>query len=1213
MQCGSGNRYVPGGKSVWELSVQQRNANSKARCDYRKRIENTPEADRQSLAYVAVVCAPWRGARDFQDEKSSLDEFQTVRALNASDLEAWLECAPATTVWLRDRLGKPRSVELLASWWDRWAARTAPPLNDKIVLAGRAREAERLRDRCTQPLGGVCSVGGDMTAAELTAFTAAALGTDSEGIGATVLYTEDRGVLHQLINPGHVARTPAVAYPGRRLIVMVPSLDCAADVPIDGPHLVIAGSPGSPNANVRVGPVDSEEVAERLQADGIGLYDADRLGAVARMSLPALCRQLARQPDLMESDWCTDTLVRRMILLGGWHRDHDGDKQILEQVTGRSYEELTGRLYDIVGDPPLVLTGPRWHAASPSDAWDQISHRVTHEELDAFRDAALQVLVSPDPYQSMDGAQELLARSQGVRARHSETIRRGVASTLALLGTYPPQALGDLSPRRSEATRVVMPVMRQANEDGTASTWVTLSKFLPLLAEAAPAALLAALRKCIAQQHPFAQRLLEGAASEMGWSFAPSELIDVRSALEILAWSPDYFAAAVSALAQLVPPASTGTSAAVHGLQSILCPWLPQTFAGPDARLQALDRLREDRPQVSWIVMVDMLDTDRARAEHHGPRYRDWKPSRPQVSWEDLDNMRAGVAGRLIEDARGDPERLATLVRSMSDLPRRSLAELCDSLGAIARSDAPETAKVMLWATLRAVHAHHSAYPHMDWSLNESDLAQFAQLLEVMRPTAPADRYGWLFSGSLVHIPEAHVEDRETHEQALQERHTQAVADILDSHGFAGVLELVSAVGQPLDVGRALARTGTDQIDEVIESLSGPESPADSVVSAAFGYLREKVTDWDSFQALIAGRDLSARTAADLLRAVPPVQRGWRRAAELGNDIEGAYWERGDPYSLGFPDDLSELLEVSEGLRSAGRFDYAASTLHMGLRYTSCPPQVAEEILVCLQERTRAIPRHEDGGSALQGYRLGRLMQALDENRSHLGREVVAVVELDHYRELRHTHDFEAPNLYRLVSTSPAFFVSLVQAIYAPEAEQAQAIPDRPIEARRIPPGTAWDILHDWPLGAFCPGTDGTLDAETLDAWVQDARAGLAEADLVELGDLRIGEALVAAPPGPDDEAPSEAVRDLIERLNNDEIDGGYHTAVHNRLGATSRGITEGGTIERDLASKYRDISQRYRNWPRTAAIFEGLASSYEGIGDEVDQRAEARRRGQPR
>ena len=215
VQCSSGNRYVPNGRSVWELSVQQRNANNKARGDYSKRIRAMPEAVRESLAYVAVACAPWRGARDFQDEKLRLGEFRAVSALNDSDIEAWLECAPVTTVWLRGRLGKPSDVEMLASWWDRWSVRTDPPLSDKIVLAGRAREAEGLRDRCSQPLGGVCSVGGDLTAAELTAFSAAALGTDSEEGCAGVLYTDDRSALNQLINPGHVARTPAVAYPGR--------------------------------------------------------------------------------------------------------------------------------------------------------------------------------------------------------------------------------------------------------------------------------------------------------------------------------------------------------------------------------------------------------------------------------------------------------------------------------------------------------------------------------------------------------------------------------------------------------------------------------------------------------------------------------------------------------------------------------------------------------------------------------------------------------------------------------------------------------------------------------------------------------------------------------------------------------------------------------------------------------------------------------------
>ena len=80
VHCASGNRFVPDGKSVWELSVQQGDANGKARRDYDKRVTTTSAADRQSLTYVAVVCAAWRGAHGFQDDKSSLGEFRTVSA-----------------------------------------------------------------------------------------------------------------------------------------------------------------------------------------------------------------------------------------------------------------------------------------------------------------------------------------------------------------------------------------------------------------------------------------------------------------------------------------------------------------------------------------------------------------------------------------------------------------------------------------------------------------------------------------------------------------------------------------------------------------------------------------------------------------------------------------------------------------------------------------------------------------------------------------------------------------------------------------------------------------------------------------------------------------------------------------------------------------------------------------------------------------------------
>lgn len=107
VKCSTGNRFVPDGRSVWELSAQQNGSDGKARSDYDERVENRPDLDRVETGYVAVICAPWTKARSFQEEKSRSGDFRLVRALNVDNLEAWLECAPRTTVWLREQMGQP--------------------------------------------------------------------------------------------------------------------------------------------------------------------------------------------------------------------------------------------------------------------------------------------------------------------------------------------------------------------------------------------------------------------------------------------------------------------------------------------------------------------------------------------------------------------------------------------------------------------------------------------------------------------------------------------------------------------------------------------------------------------------------------------------------------------------------------------------------------------------------------------------------------------------------------------------------------------------------------------------------------------------------------------------------------------------------------------------------------------------------------------------
>ena len=90
-------------------------------------------------------------------------------------LEAWLECAPATTVWLREQMGEPvAGVGLLSGWWSKWLESTTTPLDEGVVLAGRDGHAGALRDRCRQGRG-VVTIGGPVHREEIVAFVAAAL------------------------------------------------------------------------------------------------------------------------------------------------------------------------------------------------------------------------------------------------------------------------------------------------------------------------------------------------------------------------------------------------------------------------------------------------------------------------------------------------------------------------------------------------------------------------------------------------------------------------------------------------------------------------------------------------------------------------------------------------------------------------------------------------------------------------------------------------------------------------------------------------------------------------------------------------------------------------------------------------------------------------------------------------------------------------------
>lgn len=1221
VRCSRGNRYVPAGQSVWELSTKQNGSHEKAGRDYEKRVTTTPPEERADTSYVAVVCAPWTKARDFERDRTAKGDFRQVAALNVDSLEAWLECAPAATVWLREQMGAPAAgIGLLSTWWSKWLESTRTPLDEGFVLAGREQAAESLRDRCRRGRG-VVTIGGRIQHDEILAFVSAALvaGDTSETPFGEVLYVETHDAARRLFaaealsgNGGHRRTTTA-------LTVVVPSAEFAEHLPAGCPHRMIVPVPGSTQAEIVLNAVNSELVAQRLQDNRVEPQAAYRLGGMARISLMALRRHLSVDPSLHTPEWAkgqVDKTLRRSLLLGGWNEAYTGDLQIVVRFTGLSSDVVAEALRQFdAGDAPMTTTGELAHVVSPADTWMLLHDQLSASDVAEFAEVAHEVLTDADPLRELTYEEALCAQVEEIDAKCSSQLKQGVATTLALAGSSPSATDGATKSISGMAEGITRRLLRSAMDDETPRTWVAVTDTLPLLAEAAPETVLEALRTCLAESHAFTQAMFTDGDSD-GFGFTTSSPhFRILNALEVLAWSPEHLLATVDVLARLtqIDPGGRYSNRPAKSLASIMCPWLPNTSADAADRLAAVRMLRQSHSSVAWTLIMSMLpSTHSVQWPSAMPRYRDWRPAKPVVAQREFADTTTAIAGMLVEDAGEDSERWAALIERFADLPDEARRKAISAISRLADTGPDETFRSRIWPLLQDLVASNRRQSETNWALAETELDSLEQLQDRLCPADPAVAYGQLFSAGLLHLHSVQAAGGyEEFQAVLRPKQAEAVGAVLADGGLEAVFELAGSVDQPRQVGTALACCNPALDKNVLGAM---EDASTAVTEVALGYFGHRFAElrWEGLDGLLSENHISPKVAAEVLRAPPPVELPWTRVDAWGEEVATEYWSRVGYYDLGIPQKLSQLLKVCRRLRKAGRFDLAGRLLGTGSITHGSLSEFAEEAAAWLDQWIKQPSTEADHGN-VAFWGLIRLFEVLDKHRCHLGIGRVAILEWQYHPLLHYRPEFSAPNLYRELACDPELFVHLVESAFKP----ASVTPDKrsPLtEAQQQMALSAYQVLREWPDSQFVPALDegGALDADLLQNWVYNARALLTASDRSTIGDQMIGAALAATPEGPDGEWPGIAVRNLLERLQCDGVEEGFLMAVHNKRGATSRSLTEGGEQERQLAESYKDRSRRFQEWPRTAAIFSKLARSYEHEATFHDREAETVRRGLP-
>ena len=1182
----NGNSWVPYGSSGWEMS-REKNPKSKAASDYSKRTTDP------TATFMFVTPRRWVDKDEWARDRRAECQWAGVRVLDADDLVAWLGQAPAVAHWFARLIGKlpATGVVPLDEWWENWSTVANPRISAELVTAGRQDQSERvsLWSR-TEPSH--YYVQGE-TQDEAIAFLAACAYAGETQLGSAILA---RAVVAESADAwrsleGH--SSPLV------LVRSFSGGNVSPQVAVGRGHHVLTplGEHEEPRGTgVRLPRLGREETLQELTNMGLSETKARSLVQSTSRRLAIMRRRLVDEAGGPTPDWAsasTPHALLALILIGQWNGGHEGDRAVVAEMVGQSYDEvereLTGLM--LLPDSPVIKVGNRWSLTSHEEAWHLLAPRLTSSVVERFERVATSVFGAVSPEFELPVKERYMANVYGKVLPHSGTLREGMARSLALIGTQAERA------RNAEGLSYVPArVVSAALEGGKGwQTLATLSGSLTELAEAAPEALLDVIeRDLAADPSPFEDLF----SQEGDVLFGGTPHTGLLWALELLAWSPDYFARVAKCLARLaeIDPGGQVTNRPAASLHSLFLPWIRFSEASDEHRLETLKMLLDAVPEEGWRLLVEAYSSDRGVTVRRPPSWRPWAQdgsSRPTV--EECHTYVSQMTKMLLNGVGTEGVRWVDLVEIISRFSPEDRKQAVDLLSQQVKALRKQPAAHDLWTRLRGVLHHHRSYPEAAWAMGAKDLSALEAVYQELIPADPVVAHAHLFD-SWPDLPEGESQEDKEAPERIAEARREAVRAAYAKGGVSAVLKIAEAAKESYEVGAAVA-LGIDPELALNLAMKHLGSTNVKLRSLAYGGLRALFlqSGWKTLDEAITRAKASESTPqilADIYLVAPAVRETWNRLDDEIEEVRTAYWK-----SIRWANtsewDAEDLDSAVQRLLSVRRSVDAVNWL----TFQPIPHELVIQLLEAVPLDVAASP---DQASSVDAYRVADLFKKLDQS-DDVPDDIIAGLEIPYLELLQ--HDRPQLALHRLVVREPSLFADVITWAFKRADGDAEESVDDHVRERRAP--IAFNVL--WKL-RLLPGLmeDGSVDAEALSTWVNEARRMCRERDREDIGDQQIGQMLANAPVGKDGNWPCEPVRDLLDDLASLHIGIGFTTGRTNLRGVTSRGVFDGGGQERSLVDKYRqDAAKIGARWPFTAKLLRQLAASYESQARQEDQEAD--------
>ncbi|MGE6699623.1 helix-turn-helix domain-containing protein [Hyphomonas sp. NPDC076900] len=1191
--------FVPVGNAGWEIGVQRNGILKKAQDDYQKRTEDPEPLNPADSTFVFVTPRTWPQKERWAKERRAEGIWRDVRAYDATDLVRWIEQYPSVGLWLAVQIGKrPDGARMLEEGWSEWSLATRWPLSENLVLADRDKEAtEVLRWLRGQPSTLALK---SETAEEVAAFVVAAIRTLPGDLPDHYL---SRAVL---ATSAETARALGDGSDPLIIVLLDPDAGLARRMEGAGHFVLLAygdGEHGQADLTTLPRPTRDGMIPALIEM-GIEQAQAEALAREAARSIGILRRLIPAAPGRLPG-WAKEPpprALRAALLAGGWSEGNEADKKALERLSGLSYTQFSQSLSNYISalDSPLRKVGDTWKVASGRDAWFLLARYLVPADIEQFGSVAIDVLGAVDPRFDVEPDERWMAALDGSVPMYSGWLRRGVGETLILLAQFGARVTAE-----PDAAQRAQYIVRKLLRGASAKQLWSLADDFRLLSEAAPEAFLDMIDESLSLNDPPVGALFGGGEDPF---FTTEKITELLWALEALAWSPRYMSRVAGLLARLdeIDPGGRSGNRPGDSLRDLFLPWSPQTFATYKDRLKVLDRLRRQHPDTAWRLLLNILPKGHdSVSPTPQPRWLDFSEwQKEAVTWQSIRSAAIDTTNRLIEDAGGAMSRWEELVERLPDLApdcNAAIQRLQELAGNLTRTEDKEA----LRTRLRALVTRHRSYPDAGWAMENEALERLEAIYEELAPSDPIDRFAWLFRNDARIALSRRAGWREAQEDLLEARRLAAL-EVYESGGIEAIFTLALKDTSPGYIGAAFRQTGfPEQVQEsILEAALKDVDPR--IQDVGYGLIsvkvREKGQPWaTSLLERASNERWGDQAILTILKAFPQQRWVWDLAASMGEVIESKYWK--DIPVLWIEGPAAEIEFAARRLIGVGRAHQALHLVGDHLR-AGLPTQLLIETLQqAVKDVGRSDNQHENDAVMFQHF-VVEILKVLDA-RADADEDSVMSIEWVYLRALEYS-ERKPIVLLRALATRPDFFIEIIKMVYKPTedsgvAEERVADPDT---AQRMGE-QAWTLLRLWDR---VPGSDdaGMVDHSALVAWVRRARSLAAECGREGIVDQKIGEVLSASADDPDGAWPQRAIRDLIDSIRNAEIESGFSLGLYNRRGVTTRGLRDGGLIERKEAARYRAYASAIAlEWPRTAALLERIAADYEQEARMHDRQAE--------